>query len=99
MKSCLAAGLLILLAQSSLADEALAQASGCTACHKVDTKLVGPSYQEVAARYRGDAEAKTRLAAKVRSGTVGNWGQVMMPPNTTVSDADLDKLISWILGL
>jgi cytochrome c len=88
---------LLILAMPATADEAVAQANGCIACHKVDVKLVGPSYKDVAAKYQGDASAAETLRAKVRAGGVGTWGPIPMPPNTTMSDADLAAVIDWIL--
>ena len=85
------------LAQS--ADEELAAKSGCLACHAVDKKVVGPSYQEVADKYKGDKTAQDKLEKKVKEGGVGVWGQVPMPPNTIPSDADIKKLVKWILSL
>ena len=81
------------------ADEALAQKSGCLACHAVDKKVVGPSYKEVATKYRGDKTAQAKLEKKVKEGGVGTWGQIPMPPNAQVSDADIKKLVAWILSL
>ena len=82
------------------ADElALAQKSGCTACHAVDKKIVGPAYKDVAAKYKGDKGAAAKLEAKVKAGGSGVWGQVPMPPNTQVSDADIKKLVAWVLSL
>ena len=82
------------------ADElALAQKSGCTACHAVDKKVVGPAYKDVSAKYKGDKAAAAKLEEKVKKGGVGVWGQIPMPPNTQVSDADTKKLVAWILSL
>lgn len=82
------------------ADEtALAQKSGCLACHAVDKKVVGPSYKEVANKYRGDKAAEAKLEKKVKEGGVGVWGQIPMPPNTQVADADIKKLVAWVLSL
>ena len=82
------------------ADElALATKSACTACHAVDKKLVGPAYKDVAAKYKGNAKAQAMLEEKVKKGGVGVWGQVPMPPNTQVSDADVKALVKWILAL
>jgi cytochrome c len=82
------------------ADElALAQKSGCTACHAVDKKIVGPAYKDVAAKYKGDKGAAAKLEEKVKKGGSGVWGQVPMPPNTQVSDADIKKLVAWVLSL
>src|SRR5512143_2064459 len=77
---------------------ALAQKSGCTACHAVDKKIVGPAYKDVANKYRGDKGAEATLIAKVKKGGSGVWGQVPMPPNN-VSDADAKKLVDWVLSL
>lgn len=91
--------LMIAAGAPAAADQALAQANGCTACHQVDVKLVGPAYKDVAAKYRGDAAAREMLIGKVRAGGVGTWGQVPMPPNVTISDADLGAVMDWVLSL
>ena len=82
----------------ALANLQLATKSACTACHAVDKKLVGPSYQEVAAKYKGNAKAEALLIEKVKKGGVGTWGQVPMPPNANVKDADVATLVKWILA-
>ncbi|MES9849769.1 MAG: c-type cytochrome [Candidatus Thiodiazotropha sp.] len=76
---------------------ALATQSGCMACHQVATKVVGPAYTEVAAKYKGDAGALDMLVTKVKSGGVGTWGQVPMPPNAHVSDDNIRTIVSWVL--
>jgi cytochrome c len=81
------------------AAEALAQKSGCIACHAVDKKVIGPAYKEVAAKYKSDKDAATKLAAKVKAGGQGVWGPVPMPPNAQVSDADIKLLVAWVLSL
>ena len=81
------------------AGEDLLKKSGCTACHAIDKKLIGPAYVEVAAKYKGDAGAATKLAEKVKKGGSGVWGQVPMPPNPQVSDADLKTMITYIFAL
>jgi cytochrome c len=81
------------------ADEALAKKHNCTACHQVDKKSVGPSYKDVAAKYKGQADAPAKLAAKVKKGGQGVWGAVPMPPNAAVPDADIDKLVKWVLAM
>jgi cytochrome c len=94
-----AAALAMALAAAPVqADEALAAKSGCLACHAVDKKVVGPSYQEVAAKYRGDKAAQAKLEKKVKEGGVGVWGQIPMPPNTQVKDEDIKKLVAWVLS-
>jgi cytochrome c len=77
--------------------QALANKSGCLACHAVDKKIVGPSYKQVAEKYRGDKGAEAKLVEKVKKGGSGVWGQIPMPPNN-VSDADAQALVSWILS-
>ena len=79
-----------------LADEALAKAKNCMSCHAVDKKLVGPSYKDVAAKYNGDAGAAEALAAKVKAGGKGVWGQIPMPPNN-VTPEEAKKLATWVL--
>lgn len=81
------------------ASEELIKKYNCTACHQNDKKLVGPAYQEVAAKYKGDAGAAAKLAAKVKAGGSGVWGPVPMPPNPQVPDADLKTIITYILGM
>jgi len=77
----------------------LATSKGCMACHKVDMKVVGPAYQEVAAKYKGDPAAVDMLIAKVKAGGQGNWGEIPMPPNPAVSDEDISALVNWILSM
>lgn len=76
----------------------LAKSRGCMACHAVDRKLVGPSYQEIAKKYRGDAQAPDTLTAKVKKGGAGVWGPIPMPPHAHVSDADIKSMVKWILA-
>jgi cytochrome c len=71
---------------------------GCTACHAVDHKVVGPAFKDVAAKYRGK-DVENQLAQKVRNGGAGVWGQVPMTPNPQVPDADLHALVKWVLSL
>jgi cytochrome c len=85
-----------LLSGGVQASEELAKKHNCLACHKVDAKLVGPSYKEVAGKYK--AEDMSKLMEKVKKGGSGVWGQIPMPPNPAVSDDDLKTLITWILA-
>jgi cytochrome c len=82
-----------------LANEELAKKNACTACHAVDKKIVGPAFKEVAAKYRNDKTAEAKLVEKVKKGGVGVWGQVPMPPNSAVPDADVKTLVKWVLSL
>jgi cytochrome c5 len=79
--------------------EAMMQKDGCAACHAVDKKIVGPAYQDVAAKYKGDATALAKLQQKVKAGGAGVWGQIPMPANSQVPDGDIKSLVSWILTL
>jgi len=76
---------------------ALLKTYGCVACHSVDAKIVGPALKDVAAKYRGQADAQKRLEAKVKAGGSGVWGEIPMPPNTAVTDSDLHEMVNWIL--
>ena len=71
----------------------------CQACHAVDKKLVGPAYKDVAKKYENDKDALPRLAKKVREGGVGVWGQIPMPANTQVNEAESLQLVKWVLSL
>ena len=79
------------------ASEELAKKYMCMTCHTVEKKLVGPSYQDVAAKYKGDKAAEAKLVDKVKKGGVGVWGQIPMPPNDKVPDADVNALVKWVL--
>jgi cytochrome c len=89
----------VALAAPSQAQEALATKHNCLACHAVDKKLVGPAYKDVAAKYAKDPKAEAKLVEKVKKGGAGVWGQVPMPPNPQVPDADVHALVKWILSL
>lgn len=78
---------------------ALATTSGCMACHQIEVKVVGPAYKEVAAKYKGDAGAVDALVEKVKSGGVGTWGQIPMPPNLHVPEENIRAVVAWILTL
>lgn len=77
----------------------LAQKSGCLACHAVDKKKVGPAFKDVAAKYRGDAEAEARLAGVIAKGGRGVWGVMSMPPSPQVSEANRKILVKFVLSL
>ncbi len=88
------------VATPAMADTALATSKNCMACHAVATKMVGPSYKDVAAKYAGDADAVKKLAMSIQKGSTpgkGNWGPVPMPANTQVSEAEATKLAAWVL--
>jgi cytochrome c len=87
------------VAGPALADQALATAKNCMACHAVDKKLVGPAYKDVAAKYAGQKDAVDKLSVKIMKGGAGVWGPVPMPANTQVNEAEAKKLASWVLTL
>ena len=100
-----AAGALVLASQAGAAvnadaAKALAQKSGCLACHAVDHKILGPAYKDVAAKYKGDKTAEAKLIAKVKAGGSGVWGPMPMPANSPqVKDEDIKTIVHWILSL
>jgi cytochrome c len=90
---------LALIVTPALADEASLKKNNCMACHAVDKKMVGPSYKDVASKYRGQSDAADQLAKKIRAGGSGVWGPIPMPPHPQMSEADAKKLASFILNL
>ena len=76
---------------------ALAKQNACMACHGVGNKIVGPALRDIAARYKGDAAAAQRLAAKVKTGSAGAWGPVPMPAQAHLKDEDIAAMVGWIL--
>ena len=87
------------LVAPALADQALATAKNCMACHAIDKKLVGPAYKDVATKYAGQKDAVDKLSAKIMKGGSGVWGPVPMPANTQVNEAEAKKLAAWVLSL
>lgn len=99
--SAIAAATVLLAGQAHAADaQALAQKSGCLACHSVDHKVLGPAYKDVAAKYKGDKGAEAKLVAKVKAGGSGVWGNIPMPANSPqVKDEDIKTIVQWILAM
>jgi cytochrome c len=94
----------LLVAGQAAADDqlALAQKSGCMACHQVAVKVVGPAYKDVAKKYAGDKGAVDKLTKKVITGGKDTWGPIPMPPkggNAAVKDEDIKKIVTWVLTL
>ncbi|MBU1213900.1 MAG: c-type cytochrome [Gammaproteobacteria bacterium] len=94
-----AAGLMVAGSAMAVDMPAAAKKNNCTACHKVDKKVVGPAWKDVAAKYKGDAAAWDKVAAKIKKGGSGAWGSMPMPANPKVSDADMAEIIAFIKGL
>ena len=80
------------------ASEELAKKYMCLTCHQVDKKLVGPAFKEIAAKYASDKAAEGKMVDKVKKGGAGVWGQIPMPPNDTVPEADLKAVVKWVLS-
>jgi len=96
LASALLAG--VILATGAHANEKLAQASGCMTCHGVDKKVIGPSYKDIASKYRNDKQAEAKLFQKVKAGGKGVWGEIPMPPNAHVKDDDIKTLVRWVMS-
>jgi cytochrome c551/c552 len=77
----------------------LAQKYGCFGCHNPETKIIGPAYRDVAAKYKSDSQARAKIEQQIRNGGSGKWGPVIMPPFPKVSAAEVNALTDWILGL
>ena len=86
-----------MLSAPAFAQQELAQKKNCMACHAVASKLIGPSFKEVAAKYAGQADAVPKLTEKVIKGGAGVWGAVPMPANPQVTEAEAKQLVQWIL--
>jgi cytochrome c len=76
---------------------ALAKQNACMGCHAVDKKIVGPSFQSIAQKYKNDSQAQTFLKNKIAKGGAGSWGVVPMPANSKLNDRELSLLTAWIL--
>ncbi len=87
------------LAGPAHANEKLAQTNGCTACHTMDKKVIGPSFKDIAAKYRANKGAEAELVKKVKAGGKGVWGDIPMPANAHVKDADIQSIVKWIMTL
>jgi cytochrome c len=99
MKRTLLVAVLGLAATSpALADLALATSKNCMSCHAVDRKVLGPSFKDVAAKYKDNKGAVDMLATKIVKGGSGVWGAVPMPANNQVSEAEAKKLAAWVLS-
>lgn len=92
------AATLTLAAAPAFADQALATAKNCMACHAVDKKVVGPAYKDVAAKYKADKGAVDKLAEKIMKGGSGVWGAVPMPANAQVNADEAKKLAAWVMS-
>ena len=72
---------------------------GCTNCHKIDKKMVGPGWQDVANKYKGDAGAAAAMSTKIVKGGGGVWGSIPMPATPKITEPEVNELVTFILGL
>lgn len=86
-----------LVAAPAFANQELAQKKNCMSCHAIDKKVVGPAFQDVAAKYAADKTAADKLAQKIQKGGAGTWGPIPMPPNA-VTEAEAKTLAQWVLS-
>lgn len=71
--------------------------NNCLTCHSITNKVVGPAFKEVALKYKNDPNAAKKIMAKIKNGGQGNWGEVPMPPQTQISDSNLNTIAKWVL--
>lgn len=83
---------------SAHASADLAKSKNCMACHSVDKKVLGPSFKDVAAKYKADKGAAAQLTQSILKGSSGRWGGIPMPPNA-VTEAEAGTLAKWVLSL
>ena len=91
-------GTAVMASAPAFASKELAQKNACMACHAVDRKMVGPSYQSVATKYAGQKDAEAQLAESIKKGGAGKWGPVPMPAQTALSQGDAATLAAWVLA-
>jgi len=90
-------GLLLSTGAAIADDDELYKTKNCFACHRIDRTTLGPSFRNIAAKYVEEKGADVMLAKKIRDGSVGAWGQVPMPPQPQVTEAEALTLARWIL--
>lgn len=90
-------GVLSLQPAFAVDGEALFKSKPCAACHSVDTKIVGPAFKDVAAKYGSQADAQATLVNSITHGSQGKWGPIPMPPNA-VTEEEANALAEWILS-
>ena len=91
-------GLAVLTSNMAMASPELAKAKNCMACHAIGTKVIGPAYKDVAAKYAGQKDAEDKLTKKVMKGGTGAWGTMVMPANPQVTEAEARTLVKWVLS-
>ena len=76
----------------------VARSNACLGCHAVDRKLVGPSFRQIAEKYKGDPQAVAKLSRKVRDGGSGVWGVIPMPSHPRMKDEEIQTVVKWVLA-
>lgn len=89
---------LLLISSPLWANKELASKNACLGCHAVENKVVGPAYKDVAKKYAGQKDAVAMLAKSIKAGGKGKWGEMAMPAQTQLSEADAKTLAAWILA-
>jgi len=97
-KLIVAMSVLMVASFNAQANMDLAKSKNCLACHAPERKLVGPSFKEIAERYKDDKSAESKLITKTMRGSSGAWGLVPMPANPQVSETEAKQLVEWILS-
>ena len=83
----------------SATGEKLMASLDCSTCHKVDTKVIGPAFQDIAKKYDASQANIDMLAKKIISGGSGNWGNIAMTPHPSLPEADAKEIVQYILSL
>jgi len=86
------------LTSALYANEQIVRQKGCMACHDMKVKKVGPSFKEIAEKYKTKENAVGYLVDRIKKGGVGVWGNVPMPPQN-VSEAEAKQIAEWIISL
>lgn len=84
-------------AQDNAAAAGQANLLGCMFCHNAKAKLMGPSFEAVADKYKDQADAAAVLSQKIKNGGAGVWGRVPMPAHNQVPDEQIKTLVTWVL--
>jgi cytochrome c len=85
-------------AATATAGQEIARSNACMGCHAIDGKRIGPSFHQIADKYKGDATAPAKLVLKVKNGGSGVWGAVPMLSHPTMSQGDLQTVVEWVLA-
>ena len=74
----------------------LLNANGCTACHGMTNKIIGPGFNEIAAKHKNKSDIENYLVGKIKNGGSGVWGAMPMPPQAQLKDADAKAIAQWL---